>query len=308
MDGVPGAFAATARSITPPAAPKKKDKEPREDKDKDRAKPAAAVPTPAPAPAPAPAAWGGFSAPHPLLWVTLCLSILAIVLGVPKGSLPTITGRHRVLRAQEIQVAERLALLNQLSGFLPPPLAALLIPDPDRARALDLVRLGAGLQLWNAQTHTDTTGGWWTIEELDDGASVVRSAAGGREREVWVVRAADSVSEHGALLAALTSSLLSRERLYAELDRCRAEPCVCASANTAPAPRLTVAATPKAQPQPTTTVVVEAQAERDEYERAADERRRFREREIEVEDRERDVARREKWVVESMRKLAEKSQ
>lgn len=36
--------------------------------------------------------------PHPLLWLTLGLSIVAIVLGVPKGSLPTVTGRHRALR------------------------------------------------------------------------------------------------------------------------------------------------------------------------------------------------------------------
>lgn len=36
--------------------------------------------------------------PHPLLWVTLGLSLVALVLGVPKGSLPTVTGRHKVLR------------------------------------------------------------------------------------------------------------------------------------------------------------------------------------------------------------------
>lgn len=36
--------------------------------------------------------------PHPLLWVTLGLSIVALVLGVPKGSLPTVTGRHKALR------------------------------------------------------------------------------------------------------------------------------------------------------------------------------------------------------------------
>lgn len=36
--------------------------------------------------------------PHPLLWVTLGLSIVTLVLGVPKGSLPTVTGRHKALR------------------------------------------------------------------------------------------------------------------------------------------------------------------------------------------------------------------
>jgi hypothetical protein len=36
--------------------------------------------------------------PHPLLWITLALSIIALVLEVPKGSLPTLTGRHRQLR------------------------------------------------------------------------------------------------------------------------------------------------------------------------------------------------------------------
>ncbi|KAL1413636.1 hypothetical protein Q8F55_001414 [Vanrija albida] len=326
MSGAPGAFSAAPRPPTPPAPKKKEPKEPKEESKK----PAPAVVVaaePAHVVVAAPAAWWNFGAPHPLLWVTLGLSILAIVLGVPKGTLPTITGRHRVLRAQEIQVAERLALLNQLSGFLPPPLAALLIPEQglgamlaahggaERARALDLMRLGTGLQLWNAQAHTDGTS-WWTIEDLSDGASVVRSSAsaGGREREVWVLRAADAVTEHAALLSALTSSLLSRERLYAELDRCRAEPC-------GQGQRVaTITATPMPQPQPMATVVLEA-PERDEWERSADERRRarerdieaeeerrrHREREIEVEERERDVARREKWVVESMRKLAEKS-
>lgn len=191
-----------------------------------------------------------------------------------------------------------------------PGLGAILAPGlgADRARALDLVRLGTGLQLWNAQAHADASG-WWTIEELSAGASVVRSTAAGREREVWVLRAADAVSEHSALLAALTSSLLSRERLYAELDRCRAEPCVCPATGNPRLSTITATAVPKAKTQqPTTTVVVEATPERDEYDRTADDRRRFREREIEVEERERDVARREKWVVESMRKLAEKSQ
>lgn len=39
-----------------------------------------------------------FAKPHPLLWVCLFLSVLALVLEVPRGSLPTLTGRHKSLR------------------------------------------------------------------------------------------------------------------------------------------------------------------------------------------------------------------
>jgi hypothetical protein len=39
-----------------------------------------------------------FARPHPLLWITLGLSLIALVLEVPKGSLPTLTGRHKQLR------------------------------------------------------------------------------------------------------------------------------------------------------------------------------------------------------------------
>jgi len=41
-----------------------------------------------------------FTRPHPLLWITLGLSLIALVLEVPKGSLPTLTGRHRQLRVR----------------------------------------------------------------------------------------------------------------------------------------------------------------------------------------------------------------
>lgn len=43
-----------------------------------------------------------FTKPHPLLWICLALGLLALVLEVPKGSLPTLTGRHRALRASFI--------------------------------------------------------------------------------------------------------------------------------------------------------------------------------------------------------------
>lgn len=41
-----------------------------------------------------------FARPHPLLWITLGLSLIALVLEVPKGSLPTLTGRHKHLRVR----------------------------------------------------------------------------------------------------------------------------------------------------------------------------------------------------------------
>ena len=43
-----------------------------------------------------------FARPHPLLWISLALSLIALVLEVPKGSLPTLTGRHKVLRVSSI--------------------------------------------------------------------------------------------------------------------------------------------------------------------------------------------------------------
>jgi hypothetical protein len=43
-----------------------------------------------------------FARPHPLLWIPLGLSLIALVLEVPKGSLPTLTGRHRQLRASSL--------------------------------------------------------------------------------------------------------------------------------------------------------------------------------------------------------------
>lgn len=61
-----------------------------------------AIPVPPLAPAPQPRLvkkkWYDVDKPHPLLWITLGLSILAVILGVPKGSLPTLTGRHKTLR------------------------------------------------------------------------------------------------------------------------------------------------------------------------------------------------------------------
>ena len=48
-----------------------------------------------------------FTKPHPLLWISLALSLIALVLEVPKGSLPTLTGRHKVLRVGPVSVSHR---------------------------------------------------------------------------------------------------------------------------------------------------------------------------------------------------------
>lgn len=208
---------------------------------------------------------------------------------------------------------ERLTLLSQLSSFLPPPLAALLSPtNANGARSIDvdleLIRLGTGLQLWNAG---DAHGRWWTLEELGDGAAVVRSAghvgSGSSDgagtvgdKEVWVLREGD---DKNPLLSALTASLMARERVAGDLDRCRASivPCVC------PAAPLTVAASTVTGKAGDADDDVNSdwkawEKERQRREEAAEDRRRIlREREAEVEERERDVARREAWVVDAMR-------
>ncbi|TXT08246.1 uncharacterized protein COLE_05170 [Cutaneotrichosporon oleaginosum] len=243
------------------------------------------VPLPNPttplAPAPKPVLrtkWYGLEKPHALLWLSLALSTLAIILGVPKGSLPTVTGRHRELRAQELLVQERLTLINQLSGLLPPPLAALFAVPDTSPTALDTLRLSRGLQLWHSRGHT-----WWNVEDLGAGAQVVRTAQSSPssasplpDREVWVLRSGDG---DAPLLAALTNSLLARERLFAELEAVRAQPC--------PAATLSVGAGEKRK-------------DKDEDEWRA-ERQRLRQRSDELEEREQDVIQREMWVVDAMR-------
>ncbi|KAL7421702.1 hypothetical protein Q5752_003472 [Cryptotrichosporon argae] len=273
------------------------------------------MPPPSPprprSPLPQPRGW--WTRPHPLLWVTLGMSLLALVLQVPKGSLPTLTGRHRALRAQERLVAEKLALLTQLSTFLPPPLSALVAPPHGYAHGVahaggpgaavvlgpDVLALSAGLRFWTTGAGQD--GVWWSVEELGDGASVVRSRAGDQEREVWVLRTAEGGHDTAPLLASLTHSLLARDRLQTELDACRisASPCPACPAAPGPAGRLSPASSAPA-----------AHGDREaaaEWDRVLEERRRHeREREAEVEEREREVARREKWVVDEMRKLSDK--
>lgn len=117
---------------------------------------------------------------------------------------------------QERLVAERLQLLTRLSTFLPPPLASLLDPsDPNlqghsasdirfKSTPLDL------LKFWNvnanahayADTHNHFLAGkddaaerWWSIEELGEGARVVRSKGQGGDREVWVLRIGDKMGK-----------------------------------------------------------------------------------------------------------------
>lgn len=54
------------------------------------------------------------------------------------------------------------------------------------------------MKFWNANANAYTLHGynhgqgqgerWWSVEELGEGASVVRSKGRGAEREVWVLR------------------------------------------------------------------------------------------------------------------------
>jgi len=243
-----------------------------------------------------------------------------------------------------VLVQERLSLLSHLSTFLPPPLAALLGPDLADARSsLDLVRLGTGLQLWNVDGNKDTDGVYWTLEDLGNGASVVRSNANGNSREVWVLR--DGNSEVSPAVTALAAALHAREKLQRELEAARAARCEC------PEPEATIseksakeleieereaailarereyelekmrkedrAAWEKEvearEAEREATEKEEAarerrrQHEREERQREVDERRRMRERLEEMEERERDVVRREKWVVDAIRKLSDKA-
>jgi hypothetical protein len=108
---------------------------------------------------------------------------------------------------QERLVQERLQLLTHLSTFLPPPLANLLSPFVSNTAQSILPQLqqhkypSGGLQFWN--THASSGRGeterWWSIEELGEGASVVRSRVGGdgSEREVWVLRMGDGEVNNG---------------------------------------------------------------------------------------------------------------
>jgi hypothetical protein len=242
------------------------------------------------------------------------------------------------VQTQEKLVAERLSLLTQLSTFLPPPLSHLVSPDPsttNRASVLalgdrghlELLRPGA-LRFWN--THLGGmlgVGGdeerWWSVEELGQGSSVVRSRGEGKEREVWVIQTPGEDGEYctnslmirsliatdkestGQLLNALTHSLLLRDRLQAEIDKLRATPCPnCPSDSPSP---LLIHGSPSSSTGSSAGVVSAEedeharQARAEEWERHEERKRREREREREVEEREREVARREKWVVEEMR-------
>lgn len=105
---------------------------------------------------------------------------------------------------QERLVHDRLHLLTRLSTFLPPPLANIIDPNvvpsspSSNNPSLDL------LKFWNANANAYTLnslgqgyGGqgerWWSVEELGEGASVVRSKGEGTEREVWVLRVGSDV-------------------------------------------------------------------------------------------------------------------
>lgn len=149
------------------------------------------------------------------------------------------------------------------------------------AAGLDMVRLSRGLRLWYSQGNVN--GNWWTLEDLGAGAHVVRAASvDGRNREVWVLRSGDQQVQDQALLAALTNSLMARERLYHELDAAR-EPCP-------PCPAATI-----------TTASGGEKKDSDDKGAYYEEQKRLRDRSQELEEREQDVIRREMWVVEAMR-------
>ncbi|EIW70733.1 hypothetical protein M231_02614 [Tremella mesenterica] len=264
----------------------------------------------------------GFGRPHPLTWLAVIISFAALVLGVPKGHLPTLTGRHKELRAQERLVAERINLLTQLSAFLPPPLSTIVSPDPsvpnnwgpfgDKTQ-LDLLRSGVGgMRFWNTElggvlgVGLDGPERWWSIEDVGKGASVVRSKGDGRDREVWVLRTGEGEDSNAALVSSLTHSLLLRDRLQAELDQLRASPCPACPVHLAPAHHIH-----QQNGAPLLiTGLVEDELDMDqrhvEWEKIEERKRRERERERDVEERERQVSRREKWVVEEMKKLSDR--
>lgn len=103
------------------------------------------------------------------------------------------------------------------------------------------------------------------------------------------------------LVKALTHSLLLRDRLQAELSECRVKPCPeCRSLASMPqtidAPRLT------------STGDTEDEAERRERGRSAVQRQADEERRKALDERERDVTRREQWVVEEIRRMSERLQ
>ncbi|WVR07127.1 hypothetical protein IAU60_004168 [Kwoniella sp. DSM 27419] len=256
--------------------------------------------------------------PHPLLWVSLILSLIALVLGVPKGTLPTITGRHKALRAQEKLVAERLALLTTLSTFLPPPLSTLidsgdagLFPVADSFSSDNdsyLRRLTPQLRFWSAAAREDAP--WWSVEELGHGASVVRSRHGDREKEVWVLKMGDGKDDSGTLplTSAFTHSLVLRDRLQAELVGSRQYTCpVSRPAIDAGTGKLDKRDESAARQQRRGKLSgEEGPGVQAEWDRLDDAKMREKERLREVDEREREVSRREKWVLDEVRRMSDK--
>ncbi|WWC70288.1 uncharacterized protein I206_104238 [Kwoniella pini CBS 10737] len=268
-----------------------------------------------------------FTKPHPLLWFSLILSVIALVLEVPKGSLPTLTGRHRALRNQERLVSEKLALLTKLSTFLPPPLSSLVAPvDPRNPHTnsllalndntqLGLLRLAPHLRFWNTAIGApygvdvgENGKGWWSIEDLGQGASVARSKDGEREKEVWVLKVGEGGEDNTntlALSSALTHSLLLRDRLQKEVVTIKATPCPACSPSSGHYHLGTTHGHIHATRDDDDDEAYQI-ARKEEWDGLEERKRRDKERHNEVEEREREVARREKWVVEEMRKMSDK--
>lgn len=108
------------------------------------------------------------------------------------------------------------------------------------------------------------------------------------------------MAEDKTLLHALTHSLLLRDRLHAENAKLKATPCPACTPHT---PSIEHGGSGGHFHD-----VENEEMKRDEWERLEDRKRREREREREVEEREREIGRREKWVVDEMRKLSDKVQ
>lgn len=99
-------------------------------------------------------------------------------------------------------------LLSHLATFLPPPLTHLVNTEGGTTSAHDVwgliqrAQVHKGLKFWTGgQANHDGSraggrrgdadeGKWWSVEELGDGASVVKSSKGGcgGDKEVWVLR------------------------------------------------------------------------------------------------------------------------
>lgn len=197
--------------------------------------------------------------------------------------------------------------------FLPAPLSGLLASEQ-----LSMAQFHA---LSAAHNLNDKT--WFSVQDLGAGASVLAAQRGGAEREVWVLQlpapgpgpggrsaglfagsaghAERDDTADRALLAALTGSLAAREKLIAELATCRAPARALPSSTAPPGGGGGARAGHWRDTRDT------RDDRDDDWRLDVKEHARLREREAELEERERLVLKREKWVVDEMRKMSERS-